>query len=482
MESIWTKTTDIGRREALAGNLKADVAVIGGGMAGVLTAYFLKRSGVDVVLIEGSQIGSGQTKNTTAKITSQHNLIYNKLIEDFGEEKAGKYAIANEKAINEFRRIIEEENIDCMFENKAAYLYSTIEEEPLEKECKAAQKLGIDAEIVKDVTLPFKVKAALKFNSQAQFHPLKFLKAIADKVTIYEDTMAKTVEGNKILTDKGTINAEKIVFATHYPFINAPGYYFMRMHQERSYAMALKNAPLPDGMYLGIDKGNSFSFRSSGKYLILGGGGHRTGENSVGGKYDKLRTLAEEIYPKSSEVAAWSAQDCITLDGVPYIGKYSSSEDSWYVATGFKKWGMTTSMVSAMIISDMISGKENQYAEAFSPQRFEFSASIKTLAEDTIKSAKGLIKEAFKLPKEKIDELPRNHGGIVEYNGHKAGVYKDEQGEVFIVSTKCSHLGCQLEWNPDENSWDCPCHGSRYNYNGELIDNPAQENLEKELT
>lgn len=480
MESIWSKDTNIDKREALAGNLKADVAVIGGGMAGVLTAYFLKRRGVDVVLLEGRKIGGGQTKNTTAKITSQHDLIYNKLIHDFGEEKAAGYAMANENAIKEYRRIIEEERIDCMFEDKAAYLYSTLEEDSLEMEFSAAKKLGIDAELTTDVTLPFRVKAALKFNGQAQFHPLKFLDAISKPLTIYEDTVVRSVEGNEIITDRGIVNANKIVFATHYPFINKPGYYFMRMHQERSYVLALKDAQLPDGMYLGIDESHSFSFRSSGELLLLGGGGHRTGENSVGGKYDKLREAAEEFYPGSSEVAAWSAQDCFTLDSVPYIGKFSASEQDWYVATGFKKWGMTSSMVSAIILSDMISGKENPYAEVFSPQRFEFSASIKTLAEDTIKSAKGLIREAFKLPKEKVDELPKNHGGIVEYDGHKVGVYKDEEGKVFTVSTKCRHLGCQVEWNPDEKSWDCPCHGSRYDYKGELIDNPAQEDLEKE--
>lgn len=480
MESIWSKSTDIERRPALSGNLKADVAVIGAGMAGILTAYFLKQRGVDVVVIEGKRIGSGQTKNTTAKITSQHNLIYDKLIRDFGEEKAAQYAMANEKAIREYRRIIEEESIDCMLLNKAAYLYSTLEDSPLNDEYRAAKKLGIDAELTTDVTLPFKVKAALKFNNQSQFHPLKFLDAVSRQLTIYEDTVARSIEGNKIITDRGTVNANKIVFATHYPFINVPGYYFVRMHQERSYVIALKDASLPDGMYLGIDKSNSLSFRSSGEYLILGGGGHRTGENSVGGKYDKLREAAEEFYPESSEVAAWSAQDCFTMDSVPYIGKFSPSEPDWYIATGFKKWGMTTSMVSAMILSDMILDKDNPYAEVFAPHRFEFSASIKTLAEDVLKSAKGLIKSAFKLPDEKINELPKDHGGIVEYDGQKVGVYKDNNGKVFIVSTKCRHLGCQLEWNPDEKSWDCPCHGSRYSYTGDIIDNPAQENLEKE--
>lgn len=476
MKSIWRNEVTISKREPLRGDIKTKVAIIGGGLAGCLTAYFLQQQGIEVVVLEAKHIGSGQTENTTAKITSQHNLIYHNLIQDFGVEKAKMYADANQKAIIEYKCIIEKEKIDCQFEERPAYLYSTIERGPLEQEALAALQLGIDLTLTTETSLPFSVKSALKFNDQGQFHPLKFLNEITKTLTIYENTMVREIDGDRILTDHGIVTAEHIVIATHYPFVNVPGYYFMRMHQERSYVIALKNAVQLDGMYLGIDE-DGYSFRNSGDILLLGGGGHRTGENSEGGKFEMLRNSAKKFYPESSEVTTWSAQDCFTLDGVPYIGQFSSSTPNCYVATGFAKWGMTNSMVSAMIISDRILERKNDFSEIFSPQRFKFSASAKTLLEEGIQAVKGLTTEIFTLPQEKIDELPNGHGGVVEYEGQKVGVYKDEEGNAFMVSTKCAHLGCQLEWNPDELSWDCPCHGSRFNYKGELIDNPAMKNI-----
>lgn len=263
--------------------------------------------------------------------------------------------------------------------------------------------------------------------------------------------------------------------ATHFPFINTPGYYFMRMHQERSYVAALENAPRLDGIYYGIDR-NGLSFRNSGNYLLLGGGNHRTGENPSGGKYSRLETAAKHYYPHSRIAFRWSAQDCMPLDGVPYIGQFSSSLPDVYVATGFQKWGMSSAMISAMIISEMIAGGDNPY-EIFSPQRFKVSASAKALMNETGHSVKGLSKNVLRFPDKAAEEISRGHGGIVEYKGKKVGVYKDEDGKVFAVSNKCPHLGCQLEWNPDEKSWDCPCHGSRFDYKGRLIDNPAMRSL-----
>lgn len=479
MESIWSKTADIPPHSPLPGDISADAAVIGGGMAGILTAYFLEQRGVETVVLEADRIGSGQTKNTTAKITSQHDLIYHRLARDFGEEKAKQYADTNEQAVAEYRRIIMKKNIDCEFETRPAFLYSTRLEDvaELEMEALAAQKLGLRADYVEKTSLPFPVAGAVRFQSQAQFHPLKFLRAVAKDLTVFEQTRATDVKENDILTERGTVHAKHIVFATHFPFLNMPGYYFARMHQERSYVLALEHAPQPDGMYLGVDP-DGLSFRSSGETLLLGGGGHRTGENWAGGKYEMLRKKAKEFYPESKEVAHWSAQDCMTLDGVPYIGRFSTSTPDWYVATGFGKWGMTSSMVSAMLLSDMISKKENLFAEVFSPQRFTPSASVKAFLNDSGQAVKGLSRQAFTLPKADIDALPRGHGGVVDCNGEKVGVYKDEQGKTFAVSTRCPHLGCQLEWNPDEKSWDCPCHGSRFDFRGRLIDNPAQTNLE----
>ncbi len=475
MSSIWTDDVEIKERKALHENIHVNTVIIGAGMAGVLTAHFLQQNGVECIILEGDRIAGGQTKNTTAKITSQHALKYNKLTEKFGKEKAKQYADANQKAISIFFQIAKSENISCMIEEQPAYLYSKSNYEQIEKEYYASVNLGINADLCEITTLPFKTVPALRFNYQAQFHPLRFIQGIAEKLVVYENTKIISVEENVIQTRNNTVTADNIIITTHYPFVNVPGYYFLRMHQERSYVIALENAPNLNGMYYGIDT-DSLSLRNSGKYLLLGAGNHRTGENSEGGKYEILRKYAKEYFSEAHETAFWSAQDCIPLDGVPYIGNYSASTPHMFVATGFQKWGMTSSMVSAMVIADLIQGKPHPY-EIFSPQRFNISASAKQLYEDGIQSIKGLTNEILHIPDETINQLTKGHGGIVEYDNKKIGVYKNEAGEAFIVSTRCTHLGCQLEWNPDELSWDCPCHGSRFDYKGNLIDNPALKNL-----
>ena len=476
-QSIWSKTTAFPAREPLRQDCQTEVAIIGGGMAGILTAHLLKQAGVSSVVLEAAQVASGQTRNTTAKITLQHDLIYHRLVQQRGEEQARQYANANRLAVDEYRRIIAGGQIDCDLTDAPAYLYSTAERESLAREFEAARKLGIDADYGTKTELPFPVMSALRFSHQARFHPLKFLHAIAQPLEIYGQTRVQAAEGNRLTTNHGVVTARKIVFACHYPFLNMPGFYFMRMHQERSYVIALENAAQYEGMYLGVDQ-DGLSIRMQGNLLLLGGGSHRTGENSAGGQYQKLREAATQYWPQSKEVAAWSAQDCMPLDGVPYIGQFSEATPDWYVATGFQKWGMTSSMVAAMLIRDAITGQTNENAPVFSPLRFTPSASAMTLMQETAQAVKGLSRKLFTPSRAHIEELPNNHGGVVEYDGEKVGVYKDENGETFLVSVRCPHLGCQLEWNPDEKSWDCPCHGSRFDVRGNLMDNPAQEGIE----
>lgn len=476
MKSIWNESCKFDKREELKGDIKTDVLVIGAGIAGILTGYLLKESGKEVVIIDKAEIASGNTRNTTAKITSQHDLIYNKLIQEFGEEKAKQYARANELAIRKYREIIEERKIECDFEELPAYIYSLKDTELIKKEVDAAKKLGIDAEFVEKINLPLEVKGAVKFNNQGQFNPLKFLEDISKELTIYENTRAIKIEENLVSTDKGNIVANYIVIATHYPIMNAPGYYFMKMHQERSYVIALENAGNIEGMYIDYDK-EGYSFRNYKGLLLLGGISQRTGENEAGGSYDKLRKVAKEIYPNSREKYHWSAQDCMTIDGIPYIGKYSDSTPNIYVATGFNKWGMTSSMVSAMIISDFILGKENNFSEIFSPKRFDLSLSISNIAKDLSETTKNFIAQKVYIPSSEIEHIKNGHAGVVEYKGQKVGVYKNKEGKEFIVSTKCPHLGCELHWNADELTWDCPCHGSRFNYDGDLIDSPSVKDI-----
>lgn len=476
MQSIWSRETEFPRQMALNKNLETDTAVIGGGLAGILIAYFLQQQGIPAIVLEANRIGSGQTRNTTAKITCQHDLIYDKLIRNFGMQRAQQYVQANQAAIKAYEKIIDERQINCDFKTIPSYLYTCTNPDLLKKETEAAQRLGIIAGFTQDTVLPFSIKGAVKFENQAQFHPLKFLYNIAEGITVYERTRVHTVIDHTVCTNHGNIKAKHIIFACHYPFINFPGLYFAKLHQERSYVLALKQAQNLDGVYLGVDH-DGFSFRNVGDLLLLGGCSHRTGKNTTGGQYEVLQQNARLWYPDHIEIARWSAQDCMPIDGIPYIGRYARSKPDWFVATGFQKWGMTSSMVSAMLLSDLIAGKENPCADVFSPQRFNMKASAKKLAVNFGQFANGLIKQTFRIPNEQLDNLPNGHGGIVKIKGKKAGAYKDEHGKIYLVSVRCPHLGCELAWNPQENTWDCPCHGSRFNYAGKLISGPAQKDI-----
>lgn len=457
-ESLWKQTIELPRRESLKGDLQVKNLVIGAGMAGILTAYLLQREGCEVAVVEAKRIASGQTGNTTAKLTCQHGLIYDKLIHKVSMEKAKQYARANMDAIRMFEQIIEEENISCHLVHCPAYLYTTSEEGigELRREAEAAKSLGIEARFVKGsrVTgLPFEVEAAVRFANQAQFHPLEFLKPLTEKLTIYENTKVLEVKEHTVRTNRGMITAENIIFATHYPFVNVPGFYFMRQHQERSYVLALASAEgeaWQNGMYYSIDE-NGLSLRSFENVLLLGGGSHRTGKGvdlyvdtckNHGKGYAYLREAAKKYFPQTQEIAAWAAQDCMSHDDVPLIGKYSVFRPYWYVATGFHKWGMTSSMIAAGIITSEITKGKKGYEKVFSPQRFYVQAAWKNLLKDIGESVKGLWR------------------GFFHEEGHR-----------------CPHMGCELEWNEEEQSWDCPCHGSRFDKEGELLDNPAQTDL-----
>jgi glycine/D-amino acid oxidase-like deaminating enzyme/nitrite reductase/ring-hydroxylating ferredoxin subunit len=476
MTSVWHQSASIDPFPALKGDIETEVAVIGGGLAGINIAYALQKRGIDVVVLESNRVGSGQTGNTTAKITSQHGLIYDKLVSTLGEDGAAQYARANEAAIDAYRRVIRDEGIDCDFVDQPAYLYSSENTDMLSREADAARLVGIDASLTTVEGLPFPVAQALRFDHQAMFHPLKYLYVLTSMLHVFENTTVLSVEGEKISAENGSVRANHVVFATHYPFINTPGYYFLRMHQERSYVVALKNASMPEGMFIGIDEGG-YSLRRYNDLLLFGGSGHKTGDNAQGGRYHALAEAAARFWPNSRVVTQWSAQDCHTLDGVPYIGAYAASAPNWYVATGFHKWGMTNSMVSAMILCDLIQGQHNPYAEAFSPQRFDPIASASEFIKLGATSAKGLLQTFIGIPHALVEDVGPCQADIVTHGEEKIGVYKDEEGRIYAVDVRCTHLGCQLAWNADELSWDCPCHGSRFDYHGRLLNNPALEDL-----
>lgn len=441
MESLWKMLQEENENNSAILKEKKndwDVIVIGAGMAGILTAYYLQREGKSVLVLEADKIASGQTEKTTAKITSQHDLKYSKLIKNIGFAAARSYACANEAAIQEYEDLILERKIECQFKRVPAYLYTTQDANALQKEAEAAKLLGIDAHFTTETELPFSVSGAVCFRNQARFSPLEFIRAISKDLKIEENTRVIGIKGKRIMTTKGTFYAEKVVVASHYPFINKVGFYFLRQHQERSYVLALSGCGEMNGMYYGIDS-DGLSFRQAGEYLLFGGASHRTGKNGCGGAYQTLKMTADQYFPGSKIVTKWSAQDCMPHDGIPFIGKYSVFTPNLYVATGFQKWGMTSSMVTAIILKEELCGRESPYGKVFSPQRIHFRAGFANLMTDVGESIKGLTKGFFH-PKK-----------------------------------RCTHLGCELVWNPDEDSWDCPCHGSRFDQDGMLLDNPANQ-------
>lgn len=485
MESIWRKQTEEIKPEKGTPSSKVqdtqwDVIVVGAGMTGLLTAYYLKERGKKVLVLEADKIASGQTERTTAKITGQHDLKYSKLIQTLGMKKANIYAQANEAAIREYEWLIKKCGIDCQFERVPAYLYTLQDAELLEKEAEAASHLGIKTYVTDQTELPFPVKAALCFRNQAQFSPLQFIRHLAAELEVWEHTKVVDVKGKQVLAEKTTLTKEKsvltaehIVLATHYPLKNVPGFYFLRQHQERSYVLALSGCKKITGMYYGIDE-DGLSVRQAGDYLLLGGGSHRTGENETGGTYAFLEKAAAQYFPGSKVEARWSAQDCMPHDGIPFIGRYSIFTPHLYVATGFQKWGMTSAMIAAMILRDELCGVYNPYAKLFRPQRLKFRASFGNLLVDVGMSVKGLTKGLLHRPGKTVASLQTGHGGIVTVDGKRYACYRDKEGELHRISARCPHMGCELAWNPDEKSWDCPCHGSRFDVDGKLLDNPAK--------
>ncbi len=431
MRSIWEQTARLPQFDALTGGVQTDVLIIGGGMAGILCAYFLEQAGVDYLLLEADRICGGVTGNTTAKITSQHGLIYSRLAREFGLEAARLYLEANEAALARYRSLCRE--IDCDFQEQDAYVYSRGRRDKLENEVAVLEQLGVPARLVSDLPLPIPAAGAVRFPGQAQFHPLRFIAAIARGLRIHEHTKVLSLRDGEAVTSGGTVRAGKVVAATHFPLLNRHGSYFLKLCQHRSYVLALRGAPELEGMY--VDEAeDGLSLRSYHGLLLLGGGGHRTGKK--GGGWAELSAVAQRAYPNAREAARWATQDCMSLDGVPYIGQYSARTPGLFVAAGFNKWGMTSSMAAAMLLADLVRGRDNPYAALFSPSR---SILRPQLAANALEAAANLL----------TPTVPR-----------------------------CPHMGCALKYNRQEHSWDCPCHGSRFAQDGRLLDNPAMVEID----
>ena len=430
MDSLWRQTAAMPRFAPLEGDRAVEVLVIGGGIAGLLCAYALKQAGADCLLVEAGTLCGGVTGNTTAKVTSQHGLLYDRLMRVRGLEAARQYLEANEAALDRYRRLCR--NIDCGFREQDSFVYTLDRREPLEREVRALERIGFPAELVTALPLPFPTAGAVRFPRQAQVHPLQFLSHIARDLRICEHTKVLELRPGAAVTNRGAIRAEKIVAATHFPLLNKHGSYFLKLYQHRSYVLALRNTPDFQGMYVD-GSGSGLSFRRWGELLLLGGGGHRTGKQGWG--WRALEDFSREMWPQAKRVGRWAAQDCVTLDGVPYVGRYSASAPGLYVATGFNKWGMTSAMAAATVLTDLLQGRDNPYRALFDPSR---SILRPQLAANALEAAASLL----------TPTVPR-----------------------------CPHMGCALKYNAQERSWDCPCHGSRFGEDGCLLDNPAADGL-----
>ena len=428
MGSIWQLESRQVRYPKLKGNKRTQVLVVGGGMAGMLCARKLQEAGKDVVLVEAERIGAGITARTTAVLTAQHDFLYQDMMKRFDDDTARAYLHANLDAVKSFRKL--SKKIPCDFQDMPSIQFTTGCLERLCKEADVVNSLGFPARFTEKISFPENATGAVIYPDMAQFHPLRFLTGAAQELQIYENSRVLDLEGTTAKLEQGTIRAEQVIVATHFPFIDRRGWYFMKLYQSRSYVLALENAPDP-GATMAELEGQGMYFRRYGELLLVGGGDHRTGKK--GGGFAYLRDYVQSHMPRARVKYAWANQDCMSLDGLPYVGKYSPNLPGVYVAAGFNAWGMTNAMVAANVLTDQICCRENPLIQAFRPDRSVLHR-----------------------------QLFCNLGSTVAD---------------FVIPTvkRCPHLGCALRWNPKEHSWDCPCHGSRFTEDGKLLDTPAQK-------
>ena len=461
MNSYWNQTQEERKYPKLTQDIGADVAIIGGGLTGIQTAYLLANRGLKVAVLEKDKLCSGTTGGSTGKITSQHGILYKYLKDLNGKDFAKKYYEANEQAKENIIKIINKEKIECDLERKNAYVFTEVEKEvqKIKEEVEYTKKIDISSQFVSEIDLPIDIYGAIKFENQAQFDPVKYVYGLSKCIIknggeIYENSkVLETVEDDGkyiVMTKEGSVRAKHLVIATRYPIIRFPGYYFMKMYQSTSYALLVDtHTDLElDGYYINSET-PVLSFRTvktDGKNLLLAVGyDYKTGTEIIGNAFEYLKARIKNMYPEAEVLKTWTAEDCISLDKIPYIGDFSNIMDNCYVATGFNKWGITSSNIGAKIIADKILGNRNEYEDIFESSRLGI---IKNKDE-----VMNMIKEA-------------GEGIILERIKGKP-------------TPTCTHLGCKLSWNPIEEVWECPCHGSKFTKRGFVIEGPAIENLEK---
>jgi glycine/D-amino acid oxidase-like deaminating enzyme/nitrite reductase/ring-hydroxylating ferredoxin subunit len=492
--SLWLDTAPESDFPRLDRPLSVDVVVLGGGMVGISTALLLKRAGMTVAVVEADRVGAGVTGHTTAKLSSLHGLTYAKLSSSFGEDGARAHGAANQAGIEQVAQWVEEEAIDCDFRRKPNYTYATSRDTlgDIEKEVEAAQRAGLPASYTEDADLPYPIAGAVRFEDQAEFHPRRFLLALAalipgDGSHVFERTRATGVsEGRpcRVNTTGPTLTAGHVVVATHFPILDR-GLYFARIHPERSYALGVRvHGATPQGMYISAEQPTR-SIRShptgDGEVLIVGGEGHKTGQ---GGdtlqRYKALERFAREHWDVESIEYQWASQDNETVDHVPYIGKLAPVSHRIYTATGFKKWGLAQGVAAAMILEDLILERENPWADLYDPGRMKPLAAAKDLVTENANVATRFVGDRItKRGRRDAADLAPGEADIAQLDGDKVAAFRDEDGTLHAVSPVCTHLGCQVNWNSGDRSWDCPCHGSRFSPDGEILHGPAVRPLER---
>lgn len=521
MLSLWLKDGINVELNQLKENEQTDVLIAGAGITGITAAYLLKKQGLDVVLIDKDSPLSLASGNTTAKFTFQHSLIYDHIIETYGIDEACLYYKAQREAMKLVRDIIKEHNIDCDLKETYACVYAKDprELEALKEEQRAYQKINVQSEIVYDDPHNLGYTGALRVNDQFEINPVKYLSFMLNyllekNVRIYKDTMAMDIKGKgpyTVDTQNGYhIETKSVIVSTGYPFFEANSMYYARLEAMRSYLTAYKmeNTQPDEGMFISIDEDSPYSVRFSDtdgeRYVLVGGQGHKVGqERSETKDYKKLIDFAFRHFHVQEVAYRWSAQDYRSVDKIPYIGQISPEYPDVYIATGYNKWGMTNGSFAAILISSMIKERKTNtsgiinkeelildirnikddksiYQQLFNPSRGEISSNIGSFLKSNMNVAKELIKSKLTSSGKSISELAYNEGAIIKKNGKKLAVFKDNDGKVYIHSAVCTHLGCDLEYNDAEKSFDCPCHGSRFSSKGKVIEGPAMMDLKKE--
>lgn len=496
LEPCWRESVKLPTFQPLQGDIEVDVVIVGGGITGISAAYLLTNEGLRVAILEADRLLNGTTGHTTAKLTAQHGLIYDELKNHMGTYKAQLYYEANMAALNFVKQTIETHQIECDFAQDDALIYALTENyaEKLEKEFVAYQELGIESELLDSIPLNIQVQKALRMKNQAQFHPLKYLARLLQEVVnkgglIFEGTTAIDVLDDPrptVITREGyKATCNKVLTCTHFPFYEGNGFYFTRMYAERAYVIVVRpKITYPGGMYINAETPTR-SLRqvmvNNEPMVLVIGETHKAGQGVEDTRehYQALESFARDVVGVQEVLYRWSTQDLSTLDKIAYIGEITSKRPNILVATGYRKWGMTTGTTAAFLFRDMVLGRDNSYQELYTPSRFYLDPSLKTFFTKNANVAFHLIKGKIEFPIKKAEDLAPGEGDVITSGGKRAGAYKDSKGNLYVVDTTCTHLGCEVEWNPGDLTWDCPCHGSRFSYIGEVVEGPAEQPLSK---